>query len=135
VRRSGGIEKIRFLPFARDFLNSFAEKKKNYVQAQYLSTRRAFERGHSSGVHEATYNQIVLDEFEGLWSSEETRLAIIPGKEALSAINGHLQSTFGVNITPTSVVDAMSATEIPKEMKLLVADLAVFSSGKVVDLD
>jgi hypothetical protein len=67
--------------------------------------------------------------------SEQTRLAIIPGKEALSAINGHLQSTFGVNITPTSVVDAMSATEIPKEMKLLVADLAVFSSGKVVDLD
>jgi hypothetical protein len=135
VRRSGGSEKIRFLPFARDFLNSFAEKKKNYVQAQYLSARRAFERGHSSGVHEATYNQIILDEFEGLWSSEETRLAIIPGKEALSAINGHLQSTFGVNITPTSVVDAMSATEIPKEIKLLVADLAVFSSGKIVDLD
>lgn len=135
VRRSGGIERATFRPFARDFLNTFAGEKKNYVQAQYLSARRLFERGQASGVHEATYNQAILDEFEGLWNSEETRLAIIPGKEALSAINGHLQNTFGINITSTSIVDAMSATEIPKEIRLLIADLAVFSSEKIAEVD
>ena len=135
ARRSGSTKKVEFVPFAGTFLQSFAQQKKNYVQAQYLSARCAFERKQSSVVHEATFSQAILEEFEQLWSSEQVRLAIIPGKEALSAINGHLQEKFGVNITTTAVVDAMTSSEIPKEIKLLVADLAVFSSERVVEVD
>ena len=79
-------------------------------------------------MHEATFSQVILEEFEELWGSEEGRLMIIPGKEALGALNSHLQSVFGINVTPTSIVDAMSLDEIPKEIRLLVTDLGVFSA-------
>jgi predicted ATP-dependent endonuclease of OLD family len=135
ARRSGKAEKIKFVPFAAAFLDNFAQKKKSYVQAQYLAARRTFERNQLSGVHDATLTQAILEEFDELWSSESVRLAIIPGKEALSEINGYLQNTFDINITPTAVVDAMTLDEIPKDIKLLMADLAVFSSKKISDAD
>jgi hypothetical protein len=97
ARRSGRSDKAKFAPFTRAFLENFAQQKKSYVQAQYLSVRRAFERRRSSGMHEATFSQAILEEFEDLWNSEAIRLAIIPGKEALSAINGHLGSSTGVS--------------------------------------
>ena len=59
---------------------------------------------------------------------------IIPGKEALGAINRHLQEKFDVNITPTSIVDAMMLDEIPKEIRLLLADLGTFSSKRTEEL-
>lgn len=135
ARRSGKSGKIDFSPFAAKYLEEFAQQKKSYVLAQYLSSRRAFERQRSSGVHEATLSQSTLEEFEALWNSPNAHLTIIPGKEALSAVNAHLQSTFGINITPTGIVDAMTLDEVPKEVRLLMADLAVFSSAKVVGDD
>jgi hypothetical protein len=56
------------------------------------------------------------------------RLKIIPGKEALSAINAELQARFQVSLTSTSIVEAMSIAEVPGEMKLLLSDLAEFST-------
>jgi hypothetical protein len=135
ARRSGRPEGPNFQPFAQEFLESFARQKKSFVQARYLSARRIFERQRSSGIDEATFGQAILDEFEQLWISLEAQLAVIPGKEALSAINGHLQNVYGVSITSTGIVDAMTREEIPQEMRLLIADLATFSAQRVVEAD
>jgi len=115
ARRSGKTGKVAFAPFAEGFLEGFAERKKSYVQAQYLTFRRAFERQRSSSIHEATFGEAIINEFEELWKSKIARLTIIPGKEALGAINGYLQDKFDVNITPTSIVDATTLDEIPKK--------------------
>jgi energy-coupling factor transporter ATP-binding protein EcfA2 len=133
AKRSGKTGKINFLPFAAAYLEEFAQRKKSYVQAQYLAARRVFERQRSSSINEATFGEAILNEFEELWSSKATQLQIIPGKEALSAINAHLQGKFDVNITPTSIVDAMSLDEIPKEVRLLLADLQSFSALKAAE--
>jgi energy-coupling factor transporter ATP-binding protein EcfA2 len=130
ARRSGRTEKVSFDPFAEAFLEDFARGKKSYVQAQYLAFRRSFERQRASSIHEATFGEAIINEFEELWKSKITRLTIIPGKEALGAINRYLQDKFDVNITPTSIVDSMAVDEIPKEIKLLLADLETFSSMK-----
>ncbi|HZE52593.1 MAG TPA: AAA family ATPase [Bradyrhizobium sp.] len=130
MRRSGKTAKVAFAPFADAFLEDFAQRKKSYVQAQYLTFRRSFERQRASSINEATFGEAIINEFKELWKSKLTRLAIIPGKDTLGAINGHLQEKFDVNITPTSIVDAMMVDEIPKEMKLLLADLGAFSSMK-----
>jgi hypothetical protein len=135
ARRSGKTGKIAFAPFAEVFLDEFAQRKKSYVQAQYLAFRRAYERQQSSSIHEATFGEAIINEFEELWKAKPTRLTVVPGKEALSAINAYLQDKFDVNITPTSIVDAMTAGEIPKEMKLLLADLGAFSSMKPEETD
>jgi hypothetical protein len=49
--------------------------------------RRKFEKGGGSSIDDATFNEEVLNEFETLWSTAESRLLVVPGKEALGAIN------------------------------------------------
>ena len=67
ARRSGGSGNVSFAPFAEAFLADFAQRRKSYVQAQYLTFRRAFERQRSSGIHEATFSEAIINEFEALW--------------------------------------------------------------------
>ena len=43
----------------------------------------------------------------------DSRLAILPGKEAISAINRYLQENYAVNITSTSIIDMLEAEEMP----------------------
>lgn len=93
-----------------------------------MSFRRSFERQTSSGANEATFGQAVIEEFDQLWESKAIQIQIVPGKEALTALNAYLQEEFDVNITPTAIVDAMTVDEVPKEVRILLADLATFSS-------
>ena len=99
----------------------------------YLAARRKFEKGGASGIDDATFNEAVLNEFEKLWASSASRLSVIPGKEALGALNKQLQGLYGVNITPTSIVDAMKVAEISKEMVELIKALGSFASTPLVD--
>jgi hypothetical protein len=112
-------------------LNDFAGSKKSYVIAQYLADRRRFERTNAPTTHEATINEAALEEFDARWKDVNSRLDIIPGKEAMSAINEHLQSQYGVTVTPTAIIDAMQVDEIPAEMKQLLHNVAQFASSKV----
>ncbi len=107
-----------FSPFASTFLDGFCQEKKSYIQAQYLAMRRQFEKGGASSINDATFNEEVLNEFEKLWVTSASRLSIVPGKEALGAINKYLQGLYGVNITPTSIADAMKIEEIPAELPI-----------------
>jgi hypothetical protein len=122
-----------FVPFASTFLDDFCQDKKSYIQAQYLAVRRQFEKGGASSINDATFNEEILNEFEKLWVTSASRLLIVPGKEALGAINKYLQGLYGVNITPTSIADAMKVEEIPAEMTMLIKALGSFASTPLVD--
>jgi hypothetical protein len=108
-------------------LDEFANQKKAYVMAQYLDSRKRFERSISSGRSDATIHEAVLVELEELWKDKEARLAVIPGKDALSALNYHLQEKYGVNGTAAAIIDAMTVKDIPIEMKGLIQEIAAFS--------
>jgi len=131
ARRSGQKPKNGFAPFASQVLDTFAQERKSYIQSQYLATRRRFERAIGSSVNEATFDEEVLNEFEKLWMSADSRLSILPGKEAVSAVNRHLQGNYAVNITSTSIADIMNAEEIPGELVSLIKKLGVFASAKI----
>lgn len=122
---------ITYASDAVKVLKVFADTKKSFVTAQYLASRRRFERINAPTVHEATINEAALDEFEKCWSGLESRLAVIPGKEALSALNQHLQGEYGITVTPTAIVDAMRVEEIPVEMSSLLANIATFAASGV----
>jgi hypothetical protein len=92
-----------------------------------------FERAGSSSIDDATFNEEVLNEFEQLWSSPLSRLQVIPGKEALGAVNSYVQQQYGVNITATSVVDLMKFEEIAPEMRRLITALGLFASTAYTD--
>ena len=114
---------------AANFLHEFSDRKKSYVTAQYLACRRQFERKNSSGLHEATITEATLEEFEECWREPAVRLKAIPGKEALSAFNQHLQDSYGVSVTPTAIVDAMEVDQIPDDIRLLIENIASFASS------
>ncbi len=72
-------------------------------------------------------SRLALDEFEARWQTAGAPLELIPGKEALAAINKHSQDKNQVSVTPTAIIDAMQVDEVPSEMVELIKLLATFS--------
>jgi energy-coupling factor transporter ATP-binding protein EcfA2 len=128
-RRSG--DQVEYACNAEALLTDFCAERKAFVMAQYLAKRRQFERANSPTVHESVINEIALKEFEANWGSITSRLQMVPGKEALSAVNIHLQEKYGINITATAIIDSMASDEVPDEMRALVERLSEFSTLRV----
>ncbi len=120
-----------YSPCAQNILQCFAETKRNYITAQCLAERRKFERKNSPGINETAISEVVLDEVNALW--EQSWLALIPGKEALSLFNSHLQTEYGISVTSTAIIDAMRLPEIPSEVTSLVEMLKALSSSSPSD--
>lgn len=122
----------RSTPFApgaaADALAKFAESQRSYVTSQTLTCSRRFERARGSTADDATIMQAVLDEFEQVWATGDAYLSLIPGKDALSAVNQQLQARFDVNVSATGIIDAMSDAEVPDEMKSLIQNLGTFAA-------
>lgn len=121
---------LKYEESASTFLVGFAEQRKDYVVAQQISERWRFERQGSRRTSDASINEAALREFNEGWRDIALRLRVIPGKDAISAINQHLQSKYGVSITPTAIVDAMRRDEVPSEMGDMVRGLFEFSQSK-----
>jgi predicted ATP-dependent endonuclease of OLD family len=129
IKRTG--QEVRRDFDAMAILEEFARQKKSFAAAQYVSSRRRFERSIASTKSDETIAEEAISEFEVCWSTVESRLAIIPGKEPLSALNQHLQDQYGISVTPTAIIDAMHTAEIPDEMQNLMRDISRFASSRI----
>ena len=127
IRRGG--TKHEFIPCAQEILDSFAEDKRNYVVAQRLSATRRYAKGVSPETDETILAERTLTEFESKWSDSTAKLSLIPGKNAIASTNQALQERYGISVTPTAIIDAMSTVEVPRQVKCLVANLDAF--GKI----
>ncbi|MGK8233633.1 ATP-dependent nuclease [Roseovarius sp. MS2] len=112
----------------KKILEEYSNEKKSYLAAQLTESYKAFFRNTHSGRHATELAAIAFNEFDKSWSDPETRIAMLPGKDALSKINLHLQDKFGVSVSPSAIIDAMYVTEVPDEMTKLVSLLSDFSS-------
>lgn len=111
-------------------LLEFCKQKKSYVTSQFLDFKRRFNKLNTPTLHDTTTTQLALDEMELQWNTKDGRLALIPGKEAISFINKELQLKYGISITPTSIIDSMQQEEIPQEMISLIDLIAKFAVEK-----
>lgn len=68
-----------------------------------------------------------MDELEAAWINESEKIRTIPGKEALSAINTELQNRYGISLTATAIIDAMTDEEVPDELRELINNLSIFA--------
>jgi hypothetical protein len=64
---------------------------------------------------------------EAEWDREGRRLNLIPGKEALVRVNQWLQREYGISLTPTSIINAMTDSEIPDGIVRLIEQVEEFS--------
>jgi len=116
-----------FAPCAKSVLDDYASNSRRYVTSQYLAFRRRFQRATSPATDEAAANEAVLDEFAARWDDPAGPLAMVSGKNALSAMNEHLQEQHGVSVTPTAIIDAMRHEEVPEEIGHLLSALDAFT--------
>ncbi len=124
-KRTG--KSVAFTPCAEAILWAFADEQKPYVLGQTLACFRAFGRVKTPGKDDATTNQAAYVEFEARWGDPAQRLRMLPGKEALSAVNKVLQDKYDISLTPTSIIDAMKVQEVPADMRVLLGQIETFS--------
>jgi hypothetical protein len=125
--RRTGMKTITF-PDVHALLEKFSAERKSYVISQYLDNSRRFLRKEPSAMHDAKMNQQMLDFLDKVWAEPLWRLQIIPGKEAIGALNKQLQELCNINLTPTSIIDAMRPDDIPSEMIDLVQNIEKFTA-------
>ena len=125
IRRTG--TKTEYVDECSQILNAFAEEKETYVEAQFIAFRRKFVLASNRRQADATTTQEAVEAFRADWAAgEQRRLELVPAKEALAAVNQHLQESYGISVTPTGIIDAMCRDEVPTEMRDLLNRLADF---------
>lgn len=128
ARRTG--DEVEYAGGCSDVLNRFVDDRKSYVMSQFTASRRMFVRRLKTGEHETTIDQQTLEAFQSEWTEGAARrLAMMPAKEALSAVNQHLQEHYAIAVTPANIINAMQNSEIPTEMRSLLNRLAAFVAG------
>ena len=85
--------------------------------------RRSIEDGFASALVQCnrrldliSANKTARSHVEEMWQSEETRLAIAPGKNLLSELSKWTQGEFGVTFGPPAIARQMKQSELPEEL-------------------
>lgn len=114
---------------AEKLLDQFATDKRDYVQAQTLFFWKKYQKEIGEKKHEATMNEAAIKEFNKSWLTFESRMMVVPGKEALSFLNQSLQSQYSITVSMGGIVDAMRVSEVPVEMQTLINSLQSFANA------
>ena len=109
-------------------LLGLTETMKHAVQAQYLKRQHPYAKHLNRSSDDTTITSQLLAAFDAKWSNLESRLDMVSGKEVLSRLNSHLQQTCGVTVTPTLIIEAMSESDVPNEMKTIISSLDGFAT-------
>lgn len=130
-RRTG--QAADYVAFASACLDRFAEECKIEVQSRMIADRKQYMKTVNPRLSDATINAQALRDLEAKWSTQASRLALLPGKEALAEISKAAQERFSVSLTASSIIEAMTIDEIPLDVKKLVGVLKSLSQESVTD--
>lgn len=116
---------------ARCLLQQVMEPMKVDVQGKYVALGVQYMRSKSPGTDVTTLTVRLLNEFESAWAKDEMRRKLVPGKEVLAGLNRLLEKNCHVTLSSSAILSAFTAAEVPKEVQLLVDELARFASATV----
>lgn len=114
---------VSFEATASDVLMDISDTMRARVAGQFLAKRTEYEKSKHPHQDYATINQRLVEEFEDRWKTWESRVEMLPGKEMLSGLNRVLQEHYKISITTLTIVGAMTANEIPEEIKNLIREI------------
>lgn len=107
-----------------DVLRAYAETTRAHTISRYQANYRRFTRQSGSPLSDEDILAAGYLEAERLLKNPTV---LIPGKDALTAINSRLQEQYGVNVTPSGIQSAMRRDEVPDGIVSLISSLAAFS--------
>ena len=126
-KRTGGTK--TFTENTQALLLSITDSIKHDVQAQFLKRQHPFAKSLNRALDDATITSQLLATFDSRWKDLNARLEMVPGREVLARVNSHLQKTYGVTITANLIIECMTETEIPEEIKAMISRLNEFARG------
>ena len=98
------------------------------VQSQYVESWVEYHRGVGSPKNARSLNREATEWFEKAWASVQGRVRIVPGKDALHAVNSLLQDEVGITLTTATITEAVTNRTASEELKSLVRTLDDFRS-------
>ncbi len=120
-------------PFTGDvdqMLLKITDELRNSAASQFVANRKNYERSKGD-FDETTIIARVTSEFALQWADPTTRIAIVPGKAVLAALNSELQAHSQVHLTPSQIIEAFSVQEVDSEMIELVKCLDELRKRKI----
>jgi energy-coupling factor transporter ATP-binding protein EcfA2 len=113
---------------AQDMIDDFATNRRQYIMSRHIAQWKRYQKKVGSKSHEDSLTEDAIKWFDIAWSRPDNRLNLIPGKDALSAINQELQRVCSISIAPSGIVSAMTVDEIPREMRELIDMIEDFAT-------
>lgn len=111
---------VSICPDIAAILQQIAMELRSEVMAQFMAKRTDFLKKGAQKLDLATTNQAAIDDFERVWSTPESRVRILPGKEVLARLNKHLQEKASVSVSDLQIVSHFEKAGVPGDViKLL----------------
>jgi energy-coupling factor transporter ATP-binding protein EcfA2 len=121
-RRGGVVPDVVFN--ALSLLREITDPMRDEVQSQLIARRTTYLR--SSGRDVADLTRETLSRFTPQWDDIHNRLEIVPGKEVLRLFRERVQTTVGVAITDSRIVESIHKHEIPIDLQSLIQSIENF---------
>ena len=123
---------VKYLNCAETILSEYADSKLSYVSGQHVNARQNFEKSRESGLGPEAATQQAIEWFNDHWHKNlASKLELIPGKEALRHLNNILRERYDISVTSSSIIDAMTLQDIPREIIDLVEKMRDLSGSNV----
>lgn len=106
------------------YLEEISEEQRLDALSHYVSKRLDFHQ--KSSIDKSTIHKQATVDFETKWKNINSRMSIVPGKEVLRRLRERIQADAGVNLTDFQIIDEFDVSEVPQDMKRLIADLEAF---------
>jgi len=97
-----------------DLLAKISDNFKTDVSSQLAAHRYRFI--FREGIDLATVIKEEQKQFDKDWSNLNYRMIVIPGKEFLSTLNSHLQSTFKISISYSQIINNMNKCDLDNDL-------------------
>jgi hypothetical protein len=109
-----------------EIFDQITDEMKHDVNSQMAADALRWARKCGSAEDDRTIIRKTSREFESSWKTRLGRMKLIPGKEALSELNGALETKKWPTITSTSLVDQMDAGKEYDDLKVTLQQLNDF---------
>jgi energy-coupling factor transporter ATP-binding protein EcfA2 len=109
------------VPSISVLLQEITDSLKDEVQSQIIARRTNYLLKSRKDVSDITRDALAW--FSPRWNNMNERVKLVPGKTVLSLMRERTQTTLGISLTQTQIVDAMHRDEIPDDLLQLLRHL------------
>lgn len=102
---------------------------KDDALGQYVDSRVAFLRPGTR--HSATITSETIKWFEEKWRNLDSRMEVVPGKKALSALRTILQDRYSIGLTDGRIIASVRQDEVPSDLVDMLRALDDFRKTRV----